>query len=95
MSLRIHRHQYELSETVSSVILPVSLIAGAIGPDLFSIAVAESSYPLSSVFGPSRICVGSSLLTLSVWIVWGVCDCFFQLNRCKVSAISSLGLLDH
>ena len=75
----------ELAKTMSSVVFPVSFIACAIGPDLLSIAIAESTYPLARVFGARRISIGCSLLTLSIWIIWLVGDSFLELNSRKVS----------
>ena len=85
----------ELSKPMGPVVLPVAFVAGAVRPDLFTIAISETTDPLSRILGARRISVCSSLLTLSIWIVRGVRDRFFQLNRCKVPAISSFGLLDH
>ena len=80
---------------MSSVVFPVSFIACAIGPDLLSIAIAESTYPLARVFGARRISIGCSLLTLSIRIIWLVGDSFLELDSRKVSWICSFGLLDH
>lgn len=85
----------ELSKTMGPVVLPVAFVAGAVRPDLLSIAISESTDPLSCILGPCRVSVCSSLLTLGIWIVRGVRDSFFQLNRCEVPAISPFGLLDH
>ncbi len=85
----------ELSKTMGPIVLPVAFVAGAIRPDLFSIPIAESTDPLACILGPCRVSVCSSLLTLGIWIVRGVRNRLFQLNRCKVSAISPFGLLDH
>ncbi len=85
----------ELSKPVGPVVLPVAFVAGAVRPDLFTVAISEATNPLPCVLGARRISVCSSLLTLGIRIVRGVCDRFFQLNRSKVSAVSSFGLLDH
>ena len=62
----------EFSKSLSSVIFPVSLVAGSIRPHLLAIAITESTNPLSSVGGPGLVPVGWSLLTFGIRIVLSI-----------------------
>jgi len=80
----------ELSFAMGSVVFPVSLVLGAIEPDLHTIAISETSNPLSCVFGSSCKSVSISLLPLGVSIVCsGGGDCLSGFFNCKVSTIGS------
>ena len=54
----------ELAEALGSVVLPVALIACAVGPDLLSIAVSETTDPLTGIGGSGLISVCWSLFPL-------------------------------
>ena len=84
----------ELSESMGSIVFPISFIAGSVGPDLLSVAVSEATDPLTSVLSASRIGVSWSLLSFSIGIVRHICDSLFQLDGRKVSTVSSFGLLN-
>jgi hypothetical protein len=59
----------EFTETMCSVVLPVSFVTSPIRPDLLSVSVAESTDPLSRILCSSRVLISWSLLALCVRVV--------------------------
>jgi hypothetical protein len=59
----------EFPEPVRSVVFPVAFVASPIRPDLFTVAVTETTNPLACKLGSSRVLICRSLLPLSVWVV--------------------------
>ena len=84
----------ELTEALGSIVLPVALIARAIRPDLLSIAISETTDPLAGIGSASLISVRLPLLSLSLRVVWSVCDGLSQLNLGEIPAVGALSLLD-
>lgn len=59
----------EFTLAMRPIVLPVTFIASAVLPGLLSVAVTEPTDPLPCVLCTSRVRVGGSLLTLSIWVI--------------------------
>jgi len=79
----------ELSFTMGSVVLPVSIVERTIWPFLLTVAISEASNPFSVVSGACFESVGASLLSFGIWIVRSIFrNCFTRFINSEISRIS-------
>jgi hypothetical protein len=79
---------YELSVAMCAVVFPLTLVAGAIGPHLYAVAVTETPDPLPLV-GRTRLeSVQRSLLSLGFRVVLLLRHSLPGFFNCEIFAVS-------
>jgi hypothetical protein len=99
IDVSIHMNEFPVS--MSSVVFPltyethlnlhlsITFISGSIRPHLGSITISESSNPLPCISSPCLECIGSSVFSLSLRIVFHVFrNSLLRFIHCKILAIS-------
>jgi hypothetical protein len=82
----------KLALAKGSVVFPSTIVACSINPNLLSVAVSETAYPLTQVGCPRFESVKGSLFTPCVGVEFYVSHSLFLLVHCEVATVSLFGL---